>query len=111
MVSPTMFSIFPEYAWPQFSRAVKIQLTVFVTLMFMQSKERINQLVWVMALSLAFFGVKGGVFTILSGGVFHVRGPPGSFIDGDNEIALALVMTVPLLRYLQLNSTKVWVRH
>ena len=50
---------------------------IYVTLMLMQSKERINQLVLVMALSIAFYGVKGGIFTIVHGGVYHVRGPAG----------------------------------
>ena len=87
-------------------KVAKIQLMIFVTLMLMQSKERINLLVWVMTLSLAFYGVKGGIFTILHGGVYHVRGPAGSFIGGDNEMGLALVMTIPLLRYLQLSAAK-----
>jgi probable O-glycosylation ligase (exosortase A-associated) len=63
-----------------------------------------------MTLSLAFYGVKGGIFTILNGGSYHVRGPSGSFIGGDNEIGLALIMTIPLLRYLQLNMTNVLLR-
>ena len=29
-------------------------------------------------------------------------GPPDSFIEGNNELALALVMTIPLMRFLQL---------
>lgn len=111
MLLTTIFAVYPQVAWPHLEKVAKIQLMIFVTLILMQSKERINLLVWVMALSLAFFGVKGGIFTITHGGVFHVRGPSGSFIGGDNEIGLAMVMTVPLLRYLQLISTKVWVRH
>jgi probable O-glycosylation ligase (exosortase A-associated) len=67
-------------------------------------------LVWVMALSLGFYGVKGGVFTVLHGGVYRVQGPMNTFIGGNNEIALALIMTVPLLRFLQLQATKWWVQ-
>ena len=93
----------PGRTWNQFW---KIQLMVFVTMMLMQSKERIDQLVWVMAMSIAFYGVKGGIFTIVHGGVYHVRGPEGSFIGGDNEMGLALIMTIPLLRYLQLTTRK-----
>jgi probable O-glycosylation ligase (exosortase A-associated) len=88
----------------------KILLMVFVTMMLMQSKERINQLVWVIAMSLAFYGVKGGIFTIVHGGAYHVRGPEGSFIGGDNEMGLALIMTIPLLRYLQVTTRSVWLR-
>ena len=111
MLLTTFFSVYPVLAWPHLSKVAKIQLMIFVTLMVMQSKERINLLVWVMALSLAFYGVKGGIFTIVNGGVFHVKGPEGSFIGGDNEIGLALVMTIPLLRYLQLITRNVLVKN
>ncbi len=83
---------------------------VFVTMMLMQSKERIDQLVWVIAMSIGFYGIKGGIFTIVHGGAYHVRGPEGSFIGGDNEMGLALIMTIPLLRYLQLTTRSTWVR-
>jgi probable O-glycosylation ligase (exosortase A-associated) len=79
-------------------------------MILMQSKQRINHLVWVIAMSIGFYGVKGGIFTIVHGGVYHVRGPEGSFIGGDNEMGLALIMTIPLLRYLQLTTRSMWVR-
>jgi probable O-glycosylation ligase (exosortase A-associated) len=111
MFVTTIFSEYPGLAWQQMEKVAKIQLMIFVTLILMQSKERINLLVWVMTLSLAFYGIKGGIFTILHGGVYHVRGPAHSFIGGDNEMGLALIMTVPLLRYLQMSAGSVWVRH
>jgi probable O-glycosylation ligase (exosortase A-associated) len=106
----TIQAMYPWLAWPHFNQIWKIQLMVFVTLMLMQSKERINQLVWVIAMSIGFYGIKGGIFTIVHGGVYHVRGPEGSFIGGDNEMGLALIMTIPLLRYLQLTTRSMWVR-
>ncbi len=111
MVVTTIFAYYQELAWTQLEKVAKIQLMIFVTLILMQSKERIIQLVAVMALSLGFYGVKGGIFTILTGGAYHVRGPEGTFIGGDNEIGLALIMTVPLLRYFQLTTDKAWLRH
>ena len=111
MLITTIFSMYPELAWLHLNRVAKIQLMVYVTLMLMQSKERINQLVWVIVLSLGFYGVKGGIFTIVNGGAYHVRGPEGSFIGGDNEMGLALIMTIPLIRYLQLTSRRMLVRN
>ena len=111
MTLTTSFAVYPVLAWPQFEKVWKIMLMVYVTMMLMQSKERINQLMWVMTLSLAFYGIKGGIFTVVHGGQFHVRGPAGSFIDGDNEMGLALIMTVPLLRYLQTTTSRFWLRH
>ena len=110
MLLTTFFAVYPFLAWPHLEKMAKIFLMVFVTTMLMQSRERIHLLVWVMALSLAFYGVKGGIFTIVHGGVYHVQGPAGTFIGGNNEMALALVMTIPLLRYLQLADSRRWVR-
>jgi putative inorganic carbon (HCO3(-)) transporter len=53
--------------------------------------------------------VKGGIFTISHGGVHRVQGPAGSFIGGNNEIALALSMTIPLMRYLQLQTRNILI--
>jgi probable O-glycosylation ligase (exosortase A-associated) len=106
----TFNAMYPSLAWPHLNQFWKILLMVYVTLILMQSRARINQLVWVIALSIGFYGVKGGIFTITNGGVYHVRGPEGSFIGGDNEMGLALIMTIPLLRYLQLTTEKIWVR-
>ena len=38
-------------------------------------------------------------------------GPPESFIEGNNELALALVMTIPLMRFLQLQMKAPLARH
>ena len=110
MLLTTIQSMYPLQAWAYFNQVWKIQLMVFVTMMLMQSKARIDQLIWVIAMSLAFYGIKGGIFTIVHGGVYHVRGPEGSFIGGDNEMGLALIMTIPLLRYLQLTTKSAWLR-
>jgi len=65
----------------------------------------------VMLFSLCYYGVKGGVFTLTTGGVHMVLGPDDSFIAGNTEMALALVMIIPLLHYFQVISKKIWVRH
>jgi putative inorganic carbon (HCO3(-)) transporter len=106
----TVFSLYPTEAWAQWQKVMKIQLFIFVTLMIMQTKERINAVVWVSTLSLAFFGIKGGIYTLQSGGGGMVLGPDGGFISGNTEISLALTMTIPLMRWLQLQTPKRWLR-
>ena len=110
MLVTTVFAFHQELAWVQMEKIAKIQLMIFLTLMLITTRERLQTLVWVIALSLAFYGVKGGIFTILHGGVYAVRGPLQTFIGGDNEIGLALIMTIPLLRYLQLTTKSKWIR-
>src|SRR6266705_1470166 len=46
----TIFAVYPEVAWDHMNKVAKIQLMIYVALILMQSKERINQLVWVIAL-------------------------------------------------------------
>jgi len=68
-------------------------------------------LMWVLVGSVAFYAVKGGLFTLATGGEHRVWGPPGSFIEENNSLALATIMVIPLLRYLQLQATNRWIRY
>jgi len=110
MFITTNFALNSTGAWQQWDKVWKIQLFVFVTMMMLNSKERIDALVWVMVVSLGLYGVKGGIFTIITGGSYHVMGPATTFIGGNNEIGLALIMTIPLMRYLQLVSREQWLK-
>ncbi len=110
MFLTTTRSMYPDLAWYQWDKVWKIILMTFVSMMIMIDKKRIQAWVWAIALSLGFYGFKGGVFTILSGGAYAVYGPEGTFIGGNNEIGLALIMVIPLLRYCQLISRNFWIK-
>lgn len=107
----TIMALYPDEAILQWKQVIKIQLMCFVTIMLMRSRERVIALVWVIVVSIGFFGVKGGIFSLTTGFNYIVWGPNGGMIEGNNELALALVMIVPLLRFLQLNATNKWVRY
>ncbi|PTR09443.1 putative O-glycosylation ligase (exosortase A-associated) [Nitrosospira sp. Nsp5] len=107
----TIFAIYPDLVYGQWNKVMKIMLMTFVTLMLIKTKQHIQLLVLIVVISLGYYGVKGGVFTIIGGGVDRVWGPEGTFIEGNNEIALALVMTIPLMHYLQMIFRSSWVRH
>jgi probable O-glycosylation ligase (exosortase A-associated) len=110
MCVTTVFATNPLGAVPQLDKVLKIQVMTFVTLMVINTRRRIETLLWVIALSIGYYGIKGGIFTIMTGGGFHVLGPAYTFIAGNNEIALALLMVVPLFRYFQLQATFKWMR-
>src|SRR5215471_16358104 len=109
-VTTIFFSLFPDLAWPKWEKVIKIQLFIFLTLIVMQSEQRVRALVLVATLSIAFFGIKGGIYTIAHGGGGMVLGPDGGFISGNTEIALALTVTLPLMRWLQMQTQKRWLR-
>ena len=110
MTMTTFFALYPDQAWTQWNKVMKIQLMVFITMLVMQSRERIQWMVWVTVASLAFYGVKGGLYTLRGGGMGMVIGPPGSFIEGNTEISLAITMIVPLMMYLMSIDHRRWVR-
>jgi len=103
------FSIYLDASLPLWERSAKIFLMIFITLALLNTRRKLDSFMWVMVISLGFYGIKGGVFTLATGGNYIVWGP-GGFIGGNNELALALVMTIPLMRYLQQQSSRKWVR-
>lgn len=95
----------------QWNKVMKIYFMTFVALALLHSKHHIFAFVWVTTGSLAILAAKGGIYTILSGGTHRVWGPSGSFIADNNEFALAVILTIPLLHFLQLQLSKPWARH
>jgi len=106
----TMFAFYPADAWTQFSKVSKVLFGIFLSLVLLQDEKKFRALVWVIAMSIGFFGFKGGIFAITTGGRDHVLGPPDSFITGNTEIGLALNMTIPLLFYLRRQEQRWWLR-
>jgi putative inorganic carbon (HCO3(-)) transporter len=105
MCLTTLMAFHPGASQTQLSKVLKIQLMTIVAMAALRERKHIELFVWVNVLSLAFFGVKGGVFTLLGGGEQRVWGPPGGFIQGNNELALALIMVIPLMNYLRVTAT------
>ncbi|MDR1996230.1 putative O-glycosylation ligase, exosortase A system-associated [Azonexus sp.] len=104
------FSMYFDKSLPLWERTIKTYLMLFVTLALIESPRKMNIYIWTMVVSIGFYGVKGGLFTLLTGGNYRVWGP-GGFIEGNNEIGLAVILVIPLMHYLQLQMTNKWYRH
>jgi probable O-glycosylation ligase (exosortase A-associated) len=107
----TVFAVNPGGALDELLRFLKIQLFIFLTIALVSDKNKLDGFIWMMVVSIAYYGVKGGVFTLLTGGSYRVWGPAGSFIAGNNEVALAMLMTLPLMWYLRIQAQSKWVKH
>jgi len=83
---------------------------MLITASLLTSKQRIHALIWIMVLSLAYFGIKGGGFTIIHGGANRVEGPPDTPIGDNNALAAGLLVAVPLMNYLRMQSAHRIVR-
>lgn len=98
MTLTTLFAVNPDEAWSQWQKVFKILLITFIAPILIYGERRIIFLLLTITLSIGFYGFKGGLFGILTGGQHQVLGPPGnSFISGNTFIGIAMIMVLPLL--------------
>jgi len=97
----SFFGFDPAYSWKFWNLTWKTFLLGFVIAATANSRVRIYALIWIIVISLFFYGIKGGLFTILTGGQFRVLGPESSVIGDNNQIAVAFLMVLPLANYLR----------
>lgn len=108
----SLFAVAPrDEVFERWVFVLKIQLMLFVTWMLVTDAKQLRTLVWVVTFSVCFFGVKGGVWTVLTGGSGRVWGPPGGMLEENNALAVALVMLLPMLYFLRQTETNKWLRH
>jgi len=106
----TFFAQMPTAAWVDWDRVSKIMLMVFVTILTVRTVSDVKLLALTVALSLGFWGIKSGLFVILSGGSRGMFGPRSSFISDNNTLALALVTITPLIAYLITQVDSKWLK-
>lgn len=93
-----------EAVWSKWDRVFKIMLGVLLTAALLDSRRRVHAMIWLIVASLGYFGVKGGIFTLTTGGGHIVLGPPNSMIGDRNHLSTALLVSLPLMNYLRLQS-------
>lgn len=106
----TYFALQRDFSYILWERTIKTLILALAILAIATTKGRIQAIVWMMVLSIGYYGVKGGGFTILTGGRNHVFGPENSMIVDNNSLGLALVMILPFMNYLRVTSKVYWVR-
>lgn len=99
-VSPTVMD--------NWDRNIKNIALVLMAIILIVNRERLQGLIWVMVISLGFYAVRNGAQTIVSGGLYIKGGPPQTYIGDNNNLALAIVMTIPLLIYLW-QTSRHWI--
>jgi probable O-glycosylation ligase (exosortase A-associated) len=100
----------PDLAWPEWQDTSKIYLMVATTLLLVKDERTFRYVLLVIALSLGFYGAKGGLFVLATGGQYRVWGPARSFIEDNNAVGLALNMILPFLFYLAKGEPISWLR-
>jgi probable O-glycosylation ligase (exosortase A-associated) len=96
----TSFALVPDLAWPKWWITVKAFIYVFVTAAMLTNRVRIHALIWIMVIAVGYYGIKGGIFTLITGGTARIYGPAQTIIGDNNQLACALVVVMPLMNYL-----------
>ena len=94
------FAIHFDLSIEMWSRVTKTLAMTLVAIAAVRTERQIRIFLWIFVLSVAFFGIKGGIFAILTGGEMRVYGPPDSHIGDNNGISVALLMMIPLMVFL-----------
>lgn len=98
-----------DLSYGLWERSVKIYVMLFLTIALIDTRKKLDVFVWSNVVAIGYYGVKGGLFSIKTGGQFLIVGP-GGFIGGNNELALAEIVVLPFFRYLQLQAQNKWLR-
>ena len=104
------FGVLPDYSFLMWDRVLRIMVLIFLTFFLINTKARIHAMVWTIVISIGFYGVKGGVFTVGHGGHSIVYGPPSTVYADNNHLAVAVVTELPMLYYLFMHTQRSWMR-
>ena len=94
----------PSEVWAKHDGVMKVIIGLLVTSALLVDRRRIHALVWAMVIAIGYYGVRGGIFSLLTGGNYRVFGPVQTMIADNNHLAAAMLVTLPLMNYLRLQS-------
>jgi putative inorganic carbon (HCO3(-)) transporter len=108
MTFNSFFAFNPGYSWPHWDLTWRIFAFGFAVSALATNRTRIEALLWCASISMMYYGVKGGIFTLVTGGTYRVFGPSGTIIGDNNQLALALLMALPFVEYLRSTVVSKW---
>ncbi len=94
------FTHFADDTWFRWQFVSKILLMTLVTIAVVNGWDRLRWLLIVISLSFGFLVLKAVPFMVITGGSFRLYGPKGSMIADNNDLGLALNMTLPMFFFL-----------
>lgn len=105
-----LFAGFSPATWFRWTFVSKVMLMALLTAGMVNTWERFRWLLLAIAGSLGFLVVKAIPFMIMTGGASKIYGPEGSMLADNNDMGLALNMTLPIFFFLAKTETNKWIR-
>lgn len=107
----TFFALEHAISFELWNTHIKSLALALVVMVMVNSKLRVQAFIWVAAISIGYFAVKGAGFVLLTGSVgSRVFGPANSMIADNNNLGLAMVMTLPIINYLRISSANRYIQ-
>ena len=100
----------PPDVWAKYQFVEKVLLGLLLTASLLTERRRVHAMVWIMVISIGYYGVRGGIFSLLTGGSYRVWGPEQTMIFDNNHLAAAMLVTLPLMNYLRMQSRNAPIR-
>lgn len=97
-------------AWGRLWFISKIYIPFYFTLILINTREKLYYLIVTIGISIGIVAVKGGVFALATGFGHRVYGPPATQFEGNNEFAVAMLISIPLLLVWQKETLNPWVK-
>ena len=91
----TFFAFYPDRAFDEWNMVTKIFFMTLVAMVLLTTRARVTWFLLALTGFVGFVGVKGALFGIVTRGEYKIWGPPDSFLEGENSMALAMVMIIP----------------
>lgn len=86
--------------WEIWTRFFKVVLLYLFIVFIIDKKIHVDFLLWAVVLSIGFYGCLEALKFIASGGGHKIEGHEGHVLGDRNELACAIVMTLPICYYL-----------
>jgi probable O-glycosylation ligase (exosortase A-associated) len=109
-VNNPMFAHHAADTWERWNFVSKVLLMTGVTMAVVNSFDRLRIFVLVVAGSFGVLVLKALPFMLITGGAYRLFGPPNSMIADNNDIGLALNMTLPLFFFLARTESNPWLK-
>jgi probable O-glycosylation ligase (exosortase A-associated) len=104
------FALSPsEDVWGKWIVVQKILFMCLVGYALTTTRQRLDQLIWAVALTIGLWGVKGALWSIAHGGG-QIHGPDGGMLADNNDFGLGLILILPLLSYQWHLATNRYIR-
>jgi probable O-glycosylation ligase (exosortase A-associated) len=109
-VLTTVAATQPQNAWPRFVELSRILVMMLAVMALSLERRRLELLMWLTALVLAWYALEGAAWVCWTGGAEPLYGPRASDIENNNDLAPALISVLPFFVFLGRHAPRAWMR-